>query len=99
MNKSTIEESALYYLARLSYTILNSLTIAPKSPRQSATATMLPASIAQKIGETVIPLMQMIRLNSEQNMSFASTRNALLPKLLSSSFGIKEDQNIFEELA
>jgi type I restriction enzyme S subunit len=56
-------------------------------------------AVAQKFGQAVTPLMAQIRSNSEQNISIASIRDALLPKLLSDEIRVKESEQALEAAA
>ncbi len=55
--------------------------------------------VAKKFGQVVIPLMRLIRSNSEQSMSLASTRDALLPRLLSGEICVKDAEQVLEVVA
>lgn len=92
-----------YYLARSdelrTYTIQN---MTGSSGRQRAPAECFwhylmavpPASIAQRWGDLVKPLMARNTTNCEQSFTLALTRDALLPKLLSGEIRVKDLENL-----
>jgi type I restriction enzyme S subunit len=58
-----------------------------------------PDAVTQKFGEAVVPLMDQIRSNSEQNISLVSIRDDLLPKLLSGKIRVKDTAQVLEAVA
>ncbi len=54
--------------------------------------------LVQIFGEIVSPMMDKIRINSEQSISLSSVRDALLPKLISGQLKIPDAEKMLEEV-
>jgi type I restriction enzyme S subunit len=83
-----------YFLARSDELRTHSISnMTGSSGRQRVPA------VTQKFGEAVVPLMDQIRSNSEQNISLVSIRDDLLPKLLSGKIRVKDTAQVLEAVA
>jgi type I restriction enzyme S subunit len=57
---------------------------------------MLPEDLMAKFNDFVMPIIQQIKMNSDQSRTLAAIRDALLPKLLSGEIRVKEVDKFME---